>query len=144
MIEFNARLGDPEAINLLAILKTDFVDVCRHMITGTLRKLPLQFKQQATVVKYVVPNGYPNDSVKAPIQINATSDQYYYGAVTKIDNQLMMTGSRAIAVLGQANQLADAEKSAQQLAAQIKGPVFYRKDIGTSTLIDRYVRLLYV
>ena len=62
IIEYNARLGDPEAMNVLQILKTDLVDICQAVINGTLDKLKVEFENQATVCKYVVPEGYP-DSV---------------------------------------------------------------------------------
>jgi phosphoribosylamine--glycine ligase len=41
LLEYNARFGDPEAMNILPLLKTDFVDVCRHIIDGTLDRLQI-------------------------------------------------------------------------------------------------------
>ncbi|MDD5168790.1 MAG: phosphoribosylamine--glycine ligase, partial [Syntrophales bacterium] len=58
LLEYNARFGDPEAMNILPLLATDFVDVCRAIIEGTLEKLPVIFDKKATVCKYVVPRGY--------------------------------------------------------------------------------------
>ncbi len=141
VIEFNSRLGDPEAINLLSILKTDFLQLCQHALSKKLSALKLICEQAATVVKYIVPNGYPEKSLSAEIKINHITDQHYFGSVTSVDNNLMMTGSRAIAVLGVGKTVIDAEKQAEKLASDIQGPVFYRKDIGTSLLIDRYVRI---
>ena len=37
LIEYNARFGDPEAMNILPLLRTDFIDVCRAIIDGTAR-----------------------------------------------------------------------------------------------------------
>ncbi|MBP2667610.1 MAG: phosphoribosylamine--glycine ligase [Firmicutes bacterium] len=39
LLEYNARFGDPEAMNTLPILRTDFVDVCTAIINGTLNRL---------------------------------------------------------------------------------------------------------
>ena len=61
LIEYNARFGDPEAMNVLPILKTDFVDVCRAIIGGSLDSLPLELEHKATVCKYIVPKGYPDE-----------------------------------------------------------------------------------
>ena len=58
LIEYNARFGDPEAMNILPLLKTDFIDVCRAIIDGTLDRLDIEFEKKATVCKYVVPKGY--------------------------------------------------------------------------------------
>ncbi|MFO7568644.1 MAG: phosphoribosylamine--glycine ligase, partial [Smithellaceae bacterium] len=55
LLEYNARFGDPEAMNILPLLKTDFVDICRHIIDGTLESLKIEFEPKATVCKYVVP-----------------------------------------------------------------------------------------
>ena len=59
LIEFNARFGDPEALNLLALLETDFVSLCEDLIDGALGRTPIGFSPLATVCKYAVPRGYP-------------------------------------------------------------------------------------
>src|SRR3989338_11425105 len=140
-IEFNARLGDPEAINLLSILETDFLQLCESAILKKLSTIKLTCFHESTVVKYVVPKGYPEKTLEAPIEIDNISNQHYFGAVKTVDNQFIMTGSRAIAVLGKGKTLLEAEKQAEKLASQIKGPVFYRQDIGTAALVDRYARM---
>jgi len=55
LLEYNARFGDPEAMNVLPILKTDFVDLCRAVIDGTLGESAVEFEKKATVCKYIVP-----------------------------------------------------------------------------------------
>ena len=57
LVEYNARFGDPEAMNVLPLLKTDFVEICKDIIDGTLKKA--HFEKKATVCKYIVPKGYP-------------------------------------------------------------------------------------
>ncbi|MFB6134103.1 MAG: phosphoribosylamine--glycine ligase, partial [Halanaeroarchaeum sp.] len=60
VVEFNARFGDPEAMNTLPVLETDFLDVLVAAREG--RPLPKPaFREQATVCKYAVPEGYPTD-----------------------------------------------------------------------------------
>jgi len=51
LIEYNARFGDPEAMNILPLLTTDFIDVCRAIIDGGLDRIDILFEQQATVCK---------------------------------------------------------------------------------------------
>ena len=53
-----------------------------------------------------------------------------------------MTGSRAVAVVGIADSIAEAEKLAEQAAMQIKGPVFHRDDVGTKELIGERMRMM--
>ena len=43
VIEFNARLGDPEGIPLLETMETDFFDVCYHITHKTLEKINVTF-----------------------------------------------------------------------------------------------------
>lgn len=142
VIEFNARLGDPEAINLLSLLKTDFVALCLLALNQKLSDIKLICEQKATVVKYIVPNGYPEKSIEAEINVDLkNSAHYYFAAVKNINNTLVMTGSRAVAVLGKADNLFEAEKIAENYAQQIHGPVFHRHDIGTEKLINYYVSM---
>ena len=56
LIEYNARFGDPEAMNVLSILETDFIDICKSIISGNLSNLDINFKNLATVCKYAVPD----------------------------------------------------------------------------------------
>lgn len=56
VLEINSRPGDPEILNLLPILKDDFVDVCYSMLEGNLNKL--NFEPKATVATYKVPPTY--------------------------------------------------------------------------------------
>ena len=50
-----------------------------------------------------------------------------------------MTGSRAIAFVGIADNIEEAEKIAEQAVSSVKGKVFHRKDIGTKVLIDKRI-----
>ena len=64
LIEYNARLGDPEAMNVLSILKTDIIDIFHSIGRGTLSELSIDFDDKATVCKYAVPEGYPDKPIK--------------------------------------------------------------------------------
>lgn len=140
LIEYNARFGDPESINVLAILKSDFVDLCQAIITGNLTQNHAQFLNQSTVVKYAVPNGYPDQPVKnEPVNVSdvQNKDALFYAAIDEKDGQLIETGSRAIAVLGMADTIAEAEKIAEKEIRNIRGPLFHRDDIGTDALVQK-------
>jgi phosphoribosylamine--glycine ligase len=139
LIEYNARLGDPEAMNALALLETDLVDVSMAICNGTLARLPVRFARSASVCKYVVPHGYPERPVKGvSITIEPREGvQYYYAAIDERDGELVMTGSRAVAVLAIAPTIAQAERLAEEGVRGVHGPVFHRKDIGTQALLDR-------
>ena len=148
LLEYNARFGDPEAMNILPLLKTDFVDICRAVIDGTLDRLPVEFERQATVCKYVVPRGYglPKDhpdarSTAARIEVgDAGPARLYYSSVDKRPDGLYMTASRAVGVVGIAGSLEDAEQIAEKAVRAMRGPVDHRPDIGTAPLIEKRIR----
>ena len=141
LIEYNARLGDPEALNVLSILRTDFVDVCEAIIAGRLDRLRVEFAPSATVCKYVVPDGYPDRPVKnarldrATIAGSSDRLKVYPAAIDVRDGELYMTGSRAIGFVGVGASLVEAERVAEDAASAVRGPVFHRRDIGTPALI---------
>jgi phosphoribosylamine--glycine ligase len=133
LIEYNARFGDPEAINILALLQTDFIDICLAIINGTLDKIDAKFANQATVCKYLVPNGYPdNPAENQEIDISQIDnpEQLYFAAVNAKNNKTYTTRSRSLAVLGLADNVTTAEKIAENMANKIKGAVFHREDVG--------------
>ncbi|OGT46558.1 MAG: phosphoribosylamine--glycine ligase [Gammaproteobacteria bacterium RIFCSPHIGHO2_12_FULL_41_20] len=142
VIEFNARFGDPEALNVLSILETDFVVICAAMIEGNLAITPVEFSSLATVCKYVVPEGYPDNSVKnSVIDVAAVQDKshLYLAAVSEVAGKIQALGSRAAAVVGIASTLVEAEVLAEEEVRRIKGQVFHRADIGTAALIQRRI-----
>jgi len=147
LLEYNARFGDPEAMNILPLLKTDFVEICRHIIDGTLDQLKIEFEQKATVCKYVVPKGYglPADhpdaaSSRARIEVgDAGKARLYYSSVDKKEDGLYLSSSRAIGIVGIANTLEEARKIAEEGVKAVSGPVDYRTDIGTDALIQKRI-----
>lgn len=145
LIEYNVRLGDPEAMNALSLLETDYVDVCQAIIKGTLSQLDIQFAKKATVCKYVVPEGYPAKAVKGEkIEIGPLEEgiRYYLASVDQREDGLYLLGSRAVAFVGMADSVAEAEKLAQKGVESVQGPVFFREDIGTKALIDQRVEMM--
>ena len=61
LIEYNARFGDPEAMNVLPLLQTNFIDICKSIVDGNLKGV--EFDTLATVCKYIVPQGYPGKAI---------------------------------------------------------------------------------
>jgi phosphoribosylamine--glycine ligase len=147
LLEYNARFGDPEAMNILPLLKTDFVSICRHIIDGTLDKLKIEFESKATVCKYVVPKGYglpanhPDAaSSKAKIEVGDVGKaRLYYSSVDKKEDGLYLSSSRAIGIVGIADTLDAARQIAEEGVQAVKGPVAYREDIGTDALIQKRI-----
>lgn len=145
LIEYNARFGDPEALNVLSILRTDFGRICEAIIQETLSEIEPDFYPLATVCKYVVPNGYPSAPVKGErldlthVPDESESLQIYPAAVEQRDGEVYLTGSRAIAFVGIHTDLSHAARIAEEAAAAVVGPVYHRTDIGSHELVMRRV-----
>lgn len=142
VIEFNARFGDPEAMNVLPLLENDFLEVCTAIVNGRLDKINVTFKKQGTVCKYAVPAGYPDNPVKdSAVEIGDVRDALlFYSSVYEKDNKIYTTGSRAIAMLGIADTINEAEKKAEAGLSALKGALYSRRDIGTDDLIGKRIR----
>lgn len=146
LIEYNARFGDPEAVNVLPILKTDYVEICERIMEGELDRVDIEFENKGTVCKYLVPEGYP-DNPRAGEKIHVNEEtigaaKLYYSSVDQREDGLYLSSSRAIAVVGIHEILSDAERIAEIAISGITGPVFYRKDIGTRELIRKKVEMM--
>ncbi|PIQ77991.1 phosphoribosylamine--glycine ligase [Candidatus Peregrinibacteria bacterium CG11_big_fil_rev_8_21_14_0_20_46_8] len=147
LIEYNVRFGDPEVMNVLPIMKTDFVDVCLAILNGSLSGMKLEFEEKATVCKYVVPEGYP-DAPKKNEKIELVGElppgvKRYFASVDQREDGLYLGGSRAIGFVGIGDTLAEAEQKAEIAAQTVKGPVFHRKDVGTAGLIQKRVQMMH-
>jgi phosphoribosylamine--glycine ligase len=148
VIEYNARFGDPEALNLLPLLQSDFVDICLSIVHGELRENLVSFAKKATVCKYVTPHSYPdakNEKGKAvtfpaPLPSDA---RLYYGDISQADDgSLLLGGSRTAGIVGIGDTIAEAERVAQEICENVRGPIRYRRDVGTSKLIGKRLEML--
>jgi phosphoribosylamine-glycine ligase len=101
------------------------------------------FAPKASVCKYVVPEGYPDNPRKGDkLLLPAELPQgvtTYLSAVDVKDGELVATGSRTLAVVGTAETIAEAEALCERVVSQIPGPFFHRSDIGTGPSIARRV-----
>ncbi|MEK7136693.1 MAG: phosphoribosylglycinamide synthetase C domain-containing protein, partial [Patescibacteria group bacterium] len=151
VIEYNARFGDPEALNVLPILKTDFVEICQAILSGGLNKKVIQFESLATVCKYIVPKSYPvskeecGQSIAFPNPSPSPNpySRIYFGDISEDpDGTLHLGGSRTAGIVGIGRNLEEAEKRAQQLCEHVQGPVRFRRDIGTRELIEKRIGMM--
>ncbi|HID72703.1 TPA: phosphoribosylamine--glycine ligase, partial [Candidatus Micrarchaeota archaeon] len=148
VIEFNARLGDPEAMNVLSLLESSLSELFLSMADGSIKEP--RFSDEATVVKYLVPEWYP-DSPAAALQtldtevsvdlesVEGKGAKVYYASVFEEEGKIHVTTSRSFGVLGKAKTVEDAERIAESACAAFSGPLRHRKDIGTEPLIRKRV-----
>jgi phosphoribosylamine--glycine ligase len=152
VIEFNARFGDPEAMNVLPLLRTPFSSVCEAIVSGRLASMKVEFAEKASVCKYVVPTGYgEKPAADKEIKVDEAAvrregARAFYAAVNEVDGVIMTTNSRAVGVVGLGASIAEAEKRCEAALLHVKGEAIYvRHDIGRPDIlrqkVDRMARI---
>lgn len=134
VIEYNARMGDPETEVVLPRIQTDFAELMLATARGELDKIDLQVSPQTAVTTVVVSGGYPDayESGKIISELDRLEDVTAFHAGTKAqDGQVLTNGGRVLALTAQANSLENAVRKSQEAARRVQfdGKQF-RKDIG--------------
>ena len=138
-IEFNARFGDPECINVMEVLESDFIEMLRGIVTKSLSDKNCKFKKQASVVKYLVPPMYavgPAESVEFKINVKNIRElgcQVYFSACEQVaENTYKTLGtSRSVAIAAVAANTKEAsEKVNIAIKECVSGVLEHRMDIG--------------
>lgn len=146
VIEYNARMGDPETQSVMARLQSDFVELLVATAKGELKGKSVSIHPHSAVTVCLVSGGYPGDyekgkvisglQSKASSQQPAASSPLIFHAGTKQKNEGIVTdGGRVLAVTGMGNTLELARKAAYNQVSQLQWDgVYFRKDIGMDLL----------
>ncbi|WP_461096686.1 phosphoribosylamine--glycine ligase [Spirosoma luteolum] len=134
VIEYNARMGDPETEVVLPRIQSDFAELMMAAATGELDRVELQVSPQTAVTTVVVSGGYPDayETGKIISELERLEDVTAFHAGTKAqDGQILTNGGRVLALTAQANSLENAIRKSQEAARRVQfDGKQYRKDIG--------------
>jgi phosphoribosylamine--glycine ligase len=147
VVEFNARLGDPEAQVLLMRLKTDLFDVLMAATASgdqhTLDGIELQWDRRIALGVVMASHGYPGkvrerDTITGLPPIADDAMVFHAGTERRADGALVTHGGRVLCITA----LGDTVKAAQQRAYAVLAPIRfdgaqYRSDIGHRALKPR-------
>jgi phosphoribosylamine--glycine ligase len=146
IIEFNVRFGDPEAMNVLPLLDSNFIEICHGIADRNLTSSKISFAKMATVCKYVVPVGYGLEpKANLPIEVDEKAikkegAKLFYAAVNEDYGRILTSSSRAIGIVGIAPDLDRAEASCERALKFVRGEAIYvRHDIGRKEIITKKV-----
>lgn len=145
VIEFNARFGDPEAMNVLSLLESDYVNICQRITDGRLSAKDAKFMPKSSVCKYVVPEGYGIKSLSGEEiivderAIANTGALLYYASVNEKDGKVFTTTSRSVGLVGISDAIEDAEQIAENALIHVKGRIHVRHDIAKKAILDAKV-----
>jgi len=143
VIEYNARFGDPEVMNVLPLMKDKMIDVCEAIVDGNLKKV--SFENKASVCKYIVPDGYPETKfanqkiIVDEDKINSLGAKVYYAAVNQKDDGIYTTSSRAVGIVGIGDTIAESEAIAEEACSHVSGNLYHRNDVGKDKLIQKRI-----
>jgi phosphoribosylamine--glycine ligase len=138
VIEYNARMGDPETEVVLPRIESDFLSLLIASSRGTLNEQVLQISSQYAVTTMVVAGGYPETYRKGDIisNLEKIEDAFIFHAGTQEkDGEIITSGGRVMAFTGTSNTLENAIQKSQKAAitAKYEGKKF-RRDIGLDVL----------
>jgi len=138
-LEFNCRLGDPEAQPILVRLKSDLLELLEHALEGTLDKATAEWDRRSALGIVLAAAGYPQEPRKGdPIEglPAATDDCRVFHAGTRLDGHSVVTsGGRVLCVTALGDSLRIARSRAYEAVETIRFPgMQFRKDIGSRAL----------
>ena len=138
-VEFNCRLGDPEAQVILMRLKSDLFEVLMHATGGTLDQVELQWDRRTALGVVMAAAGYPAAPRKGDVisggPAPADDLKVFHAGTTQVDGQVLTSGGRVLCVTA----LGDSVRLAQQRAYEGVHAVSFagaqwRSDIGHRAL----------
>ncbi|MFI5417097.1 MAG: phosphoribosylamine--glycine ligase [Nitrososphaerales archaeon] len=142
VLEYNARMGDPECQPILIRMDSDLFDYLKASADGTLAKLPaVSWKKQSAVCIVLASKGYPesypkNDEITG---LESVDENYavVFHAGTKLENDKILTsGGRVLGVTALGDSLQSAISNAYSAAGKISWENKYcRMDIGKKGLL---------
>ncbi|HVU62171.1 MAG TPA: phosphoribosylamine--glycine ligase [Mycobacteriales bacterium] len=134
VVEFNARFGDPETQSVLALLASPLGELLKASATGTLdAHPPLRWRQGSAVTVVVAAHGYP-DSPRTGDLIDGLDEiidvDVLHAGTAIVDDRLVTSGGRVLAVTAVGADLAAARQSAYEAVGHVRiDGSHYRTDI---------------
>lgn len=126
VLEFNARMGDPETQVVLPLLKTDFLDVLDAVVEHRLDQLAVEWYRDAAVCVVMASGGYPGSyrqgaaihGLSSATSTAATSMVFHAGT-THRGNETVTAGGRVLGIVGRGATLSDARREAYRVVSTI-------------------------
>ena len=143
VVEFNARMGDPETQPILLRMKGDLLAVLDAALHGRLDAIELDWDRRTALTVVLATEGYPDAPHKgdtiAGVPVHEAEDAVVFHAGTAlIDKQLITAGGRVLGVTALGDSVRMAQKRAYEIVEAIHfDGMQYRRDIGWRALTKR-------
>lgn len=134
VIEYNVRMGDPEAEVVIPRIESDLLEICAGMGTGRFAEMDVKIKEEAATTVMLVSGGYPGSYEKGK-EIkgleNVSDTILFHAGAKKADGKIVSSGGRVIALTSMNKSWKEALKTSYETAEKISFEgMYYRKDIG--------------
>jgi phosphoribosylamine---glycine ligase len=134
VIEYNARLGDPESEVIIPRIKSDLFDLLEGVAAGDLDRRNVEFDQRYVTTVMLVSGGYPGDYIKGKeiTGLENTGKSVVFHAGTKLaGGDVVTAGGRVLAVSSWGNTMDEALGTSYDNVRRLQfDDMYYRKDIG--------------
>lgn len=136
VLEFNCRLGDPEAQPILMRMKSDLVELCEAALHGALDRVETRWDSRAALAVVMAAGGYPDSYHKGdPISgLDAAArlpGKVFHAGTEQTGGRVVTAGGRVLSAVGLGDTVSAARRHAYELADAIHwNLVQYRRDIG--------------
>ncbi len=142
VLEFNARLGDPEAQAVLLRLEDDLAPLLAAGAAGEFPTRRLAFRKETAACVVLANQGYPGKPVSAGEAIEGLDAaarlegvEIFHAGTAERDGRIVAAGGRVLGVCALGPRLVDALRRAYAAAAEIQWPSkLMRRDIGRRVL----------
>ncbi|TAH24735.1 MAG: phosphoribosylamine--glycine ligase [Cytophagales bacterium] len=139
VIEYNARMGDPETEVVIPRIENDFVEILKAVAHKQLDKITISTTAQSATTLMLVAGGYPGEYNKGDEILgldNISKDTLVFHAGTKKEAHKTFTnGGRVMALTSLGNNISDALQKSNRAAELIQWKnKYYRRDIGKDVL----------
>lgn len=138
VIEYNARMGDPETQVVLPRIKSDLVSLLSAAGKGELKSVSIETHPEYAVTLSMVSGGYPGDYAKGKVITgleNVEGAVAFHAGTRNNQNTVVTDGGRVISMMAMGTDLASAREKAYRGASLLAWQgLNYRKDIGLDLL----------
>ncbi len=134
VIEYNARMGDPETEVVMPRVRSDLLDLFAGVVTETLHEKVLEVDDRHAVTVMMVSGGYPGSyEMGKPIKglEDVTDSRVFHAGTALVNNEVVTAGGRVLSVTSYGKTMDEALENTYRSIEKIRfEESYFRKDIG--------------
>ena len=143
VVEFNARMGDPEAQPIMLRMKSDLVPVIEAALNGKLEAVEIEWDRRTALTVVLASAGYPEaprtgDAISGLPKAESADAVVFHASTVQRDGELVTNGGRVLGVTALGDSVRMAQKRAYEIAEAVHfDGLQYRRDIGWRAIVRR-------